>query len=95
MHDLSERNAVLELQLLSFSTGEPHALAEQPRIVIDKKILPLNAWRAEIEIVGDFLILLVTFMVWSTNQDIFLLVRWKTGQTHCVSVPGFRFVRHR
>ena len=88
MHDPSERNAILELRLLSFSTGQPHPLAEQPVIFIDKKILPLNLWDAGIEIIGDFLVLLVSFIGWSTNHDIFLLVSWKTGQTHCVSVPG-------
>ena len=79
---------ILELRLLNFSTGQPHPLAQQPVIFIDKKILPLNVTRAEIEIAGDFLILLVAFLESSMNQDIFFLVRWKTGQTHCVSVPA-------
>jgi hypothetical protein len=73
---------------LSYSTGQPHPLAKQPVIFIDKKTLPLNRWTTEIEIVGDFIILLVSFSKWSRNQDIIFFVRWKTGLTHCVSVPG-------
>ena len=88
MHRASERKGILELQLFSFSTGQPHPLAEQPAIFIDKKILPLNNRRTGIAVVGDFLILLVSFFKHSRNQDIFFLVRWKTGQTHCVSVLG-------
>ena len=83
-----ERNGILELRLLSFSTGQPHPLAEQPVIFIDKKILPLKWRRCKMEIVGDSLILLVSFHERSKNQDMFFLVRWKTGLTHCVSVLG-------
>jgi len=50
--------------------------------------LPLD-WRFfKIEIVGDSVVLLVSFLERSRNQDTFFLVRWKTGLTHCVSVPG-------
>jgi hypothetical protein len=40
-----------------------------------------------IEIVGDFLALLITFP-WARNEheDMFFLVRWKKGEAHCVSV---------
>ena len=86
MHRPSD--TILELRLLSFSTGQPHPLAEQPVIVIDKKILPLDEQMVKIEIVGDFLILLITFFKQSRNQDTFFLVCWKTGLTHCVSVLG-------
>jgi hypothetical protein len=79
----------LELRLLKFSTGRPHPLAEQPVVFIDRKILPLEEWSVEIEIVGDFLILFVSFFDWSGNQDIFFLVRWKTGVTYRVSVSRF------
>ena len=93
MHRPDERNTILELRLLSFSTGQPHPLAEQPVIFIDEKIQPLD-WRScKIEIVGDFLILLVLFLERSRNQDIFLLVHWKTGLTHCVSVSGLLPIR--
>ena len=88
MHHPSDWSAILELRLLEFSTGRPHPLAEQPIVFIDSKILPLNEWSVEIEIVGDFLILLVSFFEWSENQDIFFLVRWKTGVTHRVRVSG-------
>ena len=84
---------ILELRLFSFSTGQPHPLAEQPVIFIDKKALPLNSRRTEIAVVGVFLILLITFSEGSGNQDIFFLVRWKTGQTHCVSVLGLLQIR--
>ena len=77
---------ILELRLLSSSTGQPHPLAKQPVIFIDKGTLPLHTWSFKIEIVGDFITLFVSFPEWNTNQDLFFLVRWKTGQTHCVSV---------
>jgi hypothetical protein len=83
----------LELWLLSFSTGQAHPLAEQPIIFIDKKILPLDWRNCKIEIVEDFIILLVTFPEWNMNEDIFFLVCWKTGLTHCVSVWGLLQIR--
>ena len=79
---------ILELRLLRFSTGQPHPLAEQPIVFIDKKIMPLDELSVEIEIVGDFLILLVSFFGFSRNRDIFFLVRWKTGMIHRVSISG-------
>ena len=94
----SETNTILELHLFSFSTGQPHPLAEQPIIFIDKKVLPLDHRSVETKIVGDFLILLISFFEGSGNQDVFFLVRWKTGLAHCVSVSmvlHMVFVRHR
>lgn len=46
-----------------------------------------------IEIVGDFLALLVTFP-WAQNEheDMFFLVRWKKGDAHCVSVLRLRLI---
>jgi len=93
VHHRSERDAILELRLLSFSTGQPHPLAEQHIIFIDKKFLPLGRRSSEIKIIGDFLILLITFFEGSGNQDIFFLVRWKTGLTHCVGVSGLLQIR--
>jgi hypothetical protein len=89
---------ILELRLLSFSTGQPHPLAEQPVIFIDEKFLPLDRQSAEIEVVGDFIILLITYFERSRNEDRFFFVRWKTGLTHCVStsvpdVPGSLQIR--
>ena len=84
---------ILEVRLLSFSTGQPHPLAEQPVVFIDRKILPLNRRFCKIEIVGDFLILLVSFLERSENQDIFFLVHWKKGLTYCVSVPRLLQIR--
>jgi len=89
---------ILELRLFSYSTGQPHPLAEQPIIFIDKKILPLEDRSVGIEIVGDFLILLISFSEWSENRDIFFMVRWKMGLTYCVSVSmvlHIVFVQHR
>ena len=83
----------MEVRLLSFSTGQPHPLAEQPVIFIDKKILPVEDGPCKIEIVGNFLILLVSFLERSRNQDIFFLVHWKKGLTYCVSVPGLLQIR--
>ena len=49
--------------------------------------LPLGDPNVLIEIVGDFVILLVTFLEeWNENEDLFFLVRWKKGEVHCVSV---------
>jgi len=84
----------LELRLLSFSTSQPHPLAEQPIVFIDKKFLPLGRRSSEIKIIGDFLILLITFLEGSGNQDIFFLVRWKTGLTHCLRSPENRTYKH-
>jgi len=89
----SERNSILELRLLSFSTAQPHPLAEQPVIFVDRRILPLDRLSTKIDVVGDFLILLVTFSERSRNQDIFSLVCWKTGLTHSVSVLGLPQIR--
>jgi hypothetical protein len=87
VHHSDEMNGILELRLLSFSTGQLHPLAEQPVIFIGKTILPFNGyWHCEMEIVEDSLILLVSFLEQSMSPDIFFLVRWKTGLTYCVSV---------
>ena len=51
-------------------------------------ILPHGIRNFKIEIVGDFVIFLVTFLEWSSNQDIFFLVQWKMGLPHRVSVLG-------
>jgi hypothetical protein len=85
-HPSEEHHGILEIRLLSFSTGRPHPLTKQPTIFIDKKILPLATCSTEVKIVGDFLILLITFSDWSENKDIFFLVRWKSGLVHCVSI---------
>ena len=87
----------LEMRLLSFSTGQPHPLAEQ--LIIPIAISPLlGHYKVLIEIVGDFLALVITFP-WARNEneDMFFLVRWKKGETHCVSVPRLRHIspRHR
>ena len=76
----------LEIRLLSFSTGQPHPLAEQPIIFITTRSLPLGHCSVLIEIVGDFLVLLVTFP-WARNgpEDMFFLVRWEKGDAHSVS----------
>lgn len=82
----SDRNMTLELRLLSFSTGQPHPLAEQPIVFIAAKSLLLGHCNVLIEIVGDFLALLITFpWVRNENEDVFYLVRWKKGEIHCVS----------
>jgi len=75
----------LELRLLSFSTGQPHPLVERSVIFIDKMTLPHGRRNIKIEIVGDFVIFLITFLKWSSNQDIFFLVQWKKGLPHRVS----------
>lgn len=76
----------LEIRVLTVSTGHPHPLAEQPIIFIATKKIPLGIYALRIEIVGDFLILLVIFNERSVNENIFVLVRWKKGETYCVGV---------
>jgi len=76
----------LEIRLLSFSTGQPHPLAEQPIIFIISKYLPFDHYNDVIEIVGDFLALLITFRrPGNEHKDMFFLVDWKKGEAHCVS----------
>jgi len=86
----------LEIRLLKFSTGQPHPLAEQPIIFITTKSLLLGHCNVLIEIVGDFLALLITFP-WARNEreDMFFLVRWKKGEAHCVSVLRLRLILPR
>jgi hypothetical protein len=81
------RHLTLEIRLCSFATGQPHPLAEQPIIFIARKMLTVGHCNVLIEIVGDFLVLLVTFP-WARgeNEDMFFLVRWKKGEAHCVSL---------
>jgi hypothetical protein len=78
----------LEIRLLSFSTGQPHPLAEEPIIFITKRSVRLGRHDVQIEIVGDFLALLINFP-WSQSEDddAFFLVRWKKGVVHRVSGP--------
>ena len=80
---------ILQLHLLSISTGRSHPLAEQPIIFIATKSLPLGICNVVIEIAGDFLVLLITFLEeWTEDDDMFFVVLWKTGETRCVSVSG-------
>ena len=83
-----DKDMTLEIRLLEFSTGRPHSLAEEPIIFIIRKNMRLGPCDVLIEIVGDFLALLITFP-WSRseNEDEFFLVRWKKGETHRVSAP--------
>jgi len=83
---------ILEMRLLRFSTGQPHPLAEQPIIFITTKTVFLGDTTVNIEIVGDFLALLITFDEEedSENEDMFFLVRWKKGETYHVSVSGLQ-----
>jgi len=80
-----ERRMTFEIHLLSFSTGQHHPSAQQPIIFITTKSLLLGHCNVLIEIVGDFLALLITFP-WarSEDEDMFFLVRWKKGETHCL-----------
>ena len=91
MHGPSGGNTILELQLLSFSTGLPHPLAEQPVIFIAAKSFPLGDYKGTTDIVGDFLVLFITFIGrWDENEDMTFLVRWKKGEAHCVSFSRFK-----
>ena len=83
----ADRHLTLEIRLFSFATGQPHPLADQPIIFIARKRLPFGQCHVLIEIVGDFLALLITFP-WARNEyeDMFFLVRWKKGEVHRVSL---------
>ncbi|KAI9462680.1 hypothetical protein F5148DRAFT_982664 [Russula earlei] len=63
-----ERRMTFEIQLLSFSTGQPHPLAQQPIIFITTKSVLLGHCNVLIEVVGDFLALLITFP-WARNEN--------------------------
>jgi hypothetical protein len=82
-----DRNVILEIRLLSFSTGQPHRLVEQPNIFVATKSLLLDCTCVGIEIVGDFIVFLITFQEGQEeNNDMFFLVRWKRGEAYCVSI---------
>ena len=73
--------------MLSFSTGQPHPLAEQPIIFIASISLIPDQCNVLIETVGEYLALLITFQsVMDANVDMFFLVRWKKGEAHRVSI---------
>ena len=92
----SDRNMTLEIRLLTFSTGQPHPLADQPIIFITTTAVFLGYTVVIIEIVGDFLALLITFEEQhDENEDMFFLVRWKKGETYHVSVSGLQHARPR
>ncbi|KAH9038808.1 hypothetical protein EDB85DRAFT_392455 [Lactarius pseudohatsudake] len=77
-----DRHHTLEIRLLSFSTGQPHPLAEQPIIFIASISLILGHCNVLIEVVGEYLALLITFPWRDTNEDMFFLLRWKMGEAH-------------
>ena len=77
---------------MSFSTGQPHPLAKQSIISIATKSLPLDICSLHFEVVGDFLVLLTTFVEGSENENMFFLVSWKTGKTHSVSTSGLQHI---
>ncbi|KAI9431717.1 hypothetical protein H4582DRAFT_2003725 [Lactarius indigo] len=80
-----DRYHTLEIRLFSFSTGQPHPLAEQPIIFIASISLILGDCGVLIDIVGEYLALLITFP-WErgASEDMFFLLRWKKGEAHYV-----------
>jgi len=87
----SDRNMILEMRLLMFSTGQPHPLAEQPIIFITTTTVFIGYTLVSIEIVGDFLaLLIISKEEQDENEDMFFLVRWKKGETYHVSVSGLQ-----
>ena len=85
----SNNPTTLEMRLLSFSTGQPHPLAEQPIIFIMSMSPLLGHCNVLIEVVGEFLALLITFPA-ARDEVKFFLVRWKRGETHSMSLPELR-----
>ena len=74
------------MRLLSFSTGQRHPLAERPIIFIMSMSLVLGRCNVLIEVVGEFLALLITL----PDEVKFFLVRWKRGEIHSMSLPELR-----
>jgi len=71
--DHLDMNMTLEIRLLSFSTGQPHPLAERPIIFIKESPL-LDHCNVLIDIVGEFLALLITLpSARSESEDMFFL----------------------
>jgi hypothetical protein len=79
----------LEVRLLSFSTGKPHPLAEQPTIFLaaaESRLL--GQCDVVIEIAGDLLALLIIFPeAWDEKEGMFFLVWWKRGKAYSMSLP--------
>jgi len=90
-----DRHHTLEIRLLSFSTGQAHPLAEHPIIFIASLSLIVGHCNVLIEIVGEFLALLITFP-WArdANEDMFFLLRWKKGEVHFVSLAPTSLSRY-
>ena len=64
------------IRSLSFATGQPHPLAERPVIVIDSNKFFNSLFDVLIEIVGEFLVLLITYQSGLDEcEDMFFLVR--------------------
>ncbi|KAA1474117.1 hypothetical protein DENSPDRAFT_313633 [Dentipellis sp. KUC8613] len=81
-------NLVLELRLLSFSTGKPHPQAENHTLFVDNRTPHFGRSSILIEIVGDYLALLLTFpWVRMGEGDAFYLVNWKKGILNRVAMP--------
>jgi len=83
---------IFQFHLLSFSTGRSHPLAEQPVIFICTKSLPLDICNVVIEIFGDFLVLLVTFLEESDENEMFFVVLWKRGKAHRFRSPPGTYI---
>ena len=74
--------------MLSFSTGQPHPLAEQPIIFIASISLILGHCNVLIKIVEEYLALITFPLMRDESVDIFFLVRWEKGDAHCVVFRG-------
>ncbi|KAH9170111.1 hypothetical protein EDB89DRAFT_1980645 [Lactarius sanguifluus] len=74
--------AVHEHDLIVALTACPHPLAEQPIIFIASISLILGHCNVLIEVVGEYLALLITFPWRDANEDMFFLLRWKKGEAH-------------
>ncbi|EPQ57661.1 hypothetical protein GLOTRDRAFT_74568 [Gloeophyllum trabeum ATCC 11539] len=69
----------ISFQILQFSTGKPHPLAAQPVIPVVEATTLFGHISVGIEIVGDLLVLLLTFPFALDAEDRLYVFDWKTG----------------
>ncbi|CAL1712229.1 unnamed protein product [Somion occarium] len=82
-NDLSRATLKLSVQLLQLSTGRNHPLASQPTLEVDSYSIAIAPPGLSIEIVGDKIVLLLTFPYGGPDVIVKLFVwNWKTGHLH-------------
>ncbi|TFK53870.1 hypothetical protein OE88DRAFT_1654217 [Heliocybe sulcata] len=67
------------IEFIQFSTGKPHPLASKPMFTVYHNVEALGHASIGIEIVGDLLVLLLTFPFSPTTDDRLFVYNWKTA----------------